>query len=180
MEKMMMQDKADCILISKKEIQSIFKIQGEYIFECFDKNGIKKWKEETKNAFVNEGLDDIVGVYFSDDAATATHYLGLKDTGTISSADTLAANAGWAELNNYAGDRKAWTEAGALNQSITNSANPAAFTFTSGDDIYGAFLCSAETGSAGKLIAARDFSTTRTVVTDDVLNVTYTLTIAIG
>ena len=153
------------------------KIRGKYKWELV-RDGKVIWTEEQENLIVNAGLDYFLGVGLSDETPDGTHYVGLKDTGTAVAADTLASHASWAELTNYTGDRKEWVEAGVSSQNITNSASPASFTFTSADTIYGSFLCSAASGTSGTLISVGDFSASRAVLTDDVLNCTYTITAA--
>ena len=127
---------------------------------------------------VNEGLNYILGVTFSDETQDATHYLGLKGTGTPAAGDTLASHATWSEITAYTGDRKAWTEGGASSQSISNSGSAAAFAINGAAEVYGAFLCVPETGTAQELVAAVDFASNRTLADGDTLNVTYTLTAA--
>lgn len=129
-------------------------------------------------AIVNEGLNYVLGVTFSDDTQDATHYIGLKSTGSVAAGDTLASHAGWTEITDYTGDRKAWTEGGASSQSISNSGNAAAFAINGTCNVYGAFLCVPATGSAQELVAAVDFTTNRSLADGDTLNVTYTLTAA--
>lgn len=127
---------------------------------------------------VNEGLNYILGVTFSDEAQDTTHYVGLKGTGSVAAADTLASHTGWTEITDYTGDRKAWVEAGASSQSITNSASPATFAINGTCNVYGAFISVPATGTAQELICAVDFTTNRSLGNGDTLNVSYTLTAA--
>jgi hypothetical protein len=64
----------------------------------------------------------------------------------------------------------------------TNSASPASFTINATSTVGGAFLVSNSTkgGTTGTLYSAADFSAPgdRSVASSDILNVTYTLSLA--
>ena len=70
-----------------------------------------------------------------------------------------------------------YNEAAAASQSTTNSANKAVFTFNASKTIYGAFLASVSTkgGTTGTLLCANKAGTSKPVVDDDQLLVTYTI-----
>jgi hypothetical protein len=63
---------------------------------------------------------------------------------------------------------------------VTNSASKAQFTINATATVGGAFLCSAASGTTGTLFSAADFSSPgdRSVVSGDVLSVTYTFSLA--
>jgi hypothetical protein len=161
-----------------KANQASLKVAGHYEVECLDADGNVKWVESFDNTFVNEGLDHILDVVFSDGSQDTTHYVGLKGSGAVAAGDTLASQGSWSEFDSYTGDRKAWTEAGVSSQSITNSASPAAFSISGSGTVAGAFLCNAASGTSGKLYSAADFTASRTVASGDTLNVTYTVDIS--
>lgn len=73
--------------------------------------------------------------------------------------------------------RQEYVEAAASSQSTTNSASKATFTFNATKTIYGAFLSSVSTKSTttGTLLAANKAGTAKSVVDDDQLLITYTL-----
>jgi hypothetical protein len=124
-----------------------------------------------------EGLNDILGVYFSDDSQSATHYIGLKGAGDPAVGDTLASHSTWTEVADYTGNRKAWSEGGVSAKSITNSASAASFEIDDTATVAGAFLTNAETGADGKLVAVANFTASKSVVSGDTLKVTYTINI---
>jgi len=65
-----------------------------------------------------------------------------------------------------------WTEDATANASVDNSASKASFTFNASSTIYGAFLCDAASGTTGTLYGAALFSSSRAVLSGDILYVT--------
>ena len=65
-------------------------------------------------------------------------------------------------------------------QSVTNSASAASFTFNANLTIYGAFLASSSviSGTTGTLFSAAQFGTAKSVVSSDVLLLTYSFAAA--
>jgi hypothetical protein len=155
---------------------------GVFTVTCVDKNGTEKWVEIAPNLVVNTGLQDMNTKFFTGAAYTAAWYVGLVNgtsaSTTFSGGDTLAAHAGWDENTSYAGNRKAATFGTAtLNDpsNINNSTSTASFTMNANATIAGAFLANVATGTSGLLFSAADFQAPgdRTVVSGDVLNITY-------
>lgn len=158
---------------------------GVYKIQCVGADGQVKWEEEMHNLVVNQGLQDMNQKYFNGAGYTATWFIGLI-TGpgsgtTFAAADTLASKS-WTEFTSYSGSRKTATFATATTADpsvITNSASPASFTMTGSGTIAGAFLCTVSSGTSGILFSESDFQSPgdRTVVSTDVLNVTYTFSL---
>ena len=156
---------------------------GVFTVTCYDKDGNLKWEETNPNLVVNEGLQDMNTKYFKGVTYTAAWFIGLV-TGpgsgtTFAAANTLASHVGWTENTSYSGNRKAATFGTATTADpsvISNTASPAQFTMNGTTTIGGAFLCSVATGTSGILFSASDFQAPgdRSVVSGDVLNVTYT------
>ncbi len=147
-----------------------------YDVVCRDKDGVEKWRETIKNLVMTAGKTDIVDKYLKGAAYTAAWFLGLKHTGTIAAADTLASHAGWTEATPYSGNRPAitWgtTTAG------SNTATAVSITINATDaDVAGAFVCTVNTGTAGVLYSASNFSVVRSVISGDTLNVTPTIAV---
>lgn len=136
------------------------------------------WADSFHNAVVTEGLNQLLDATLKTGDAAPAWYVGLKDTGAVNAADTLASHAGWSELTNYTGDRQAFTPGTIAAGSVDNSASKASFPITGTDDIYGAFLCDVATGSSGILYGAGDFSAQRGVISGDTLNVTVTASVS--
>lgn len=158
---------------------------GVYKIQCVGADGQVKWEEEMHNLVMNVGLQDMNAKYFTGAAYTATWFIGLI-TGpgsgtTFSATDTLASKA-WTEFTSYSGVRKTatfGTPSTADPSVATNSASPASFTMTGSGTIAGAFLTNVSSGTSGLLFSASDFQAPgdRTVVSTDVLNVTYTFSL---
>lgn len=155
---------------------------GVFTVTCFDNNGTQKWVDIAPNLVVNTGLQDMNTKYFKGSTYTAAFYLGLiGDTSantTFSGGDTLASHAGWTENTDYSGTRPQVTFGTATladPSNINNSASVATFAMNANATISGAFLCNVASGTSGLLFSAADFQAPgdRTVVSGDVLNVTY-------
>lgn len=144
--------------------------------------------QSDKNMVVNEGLDHLLDVTLSGGSAKPTWYIGInKNNYTFLNTDT-AQNISTNSSEVVSGTdvtqtvRQVWNEAGVTSQSITNSANPASYTANATVTIYGAFLISFSTMTNGtssdKLMAASAFTSSRALVANDVLNITYELNIS--
>jgi hypothetical protein len=185
-EKTHAEDSVSCVIERQADVFSKAKAAGVFRVECFDQHGNLKWTEVFPNLVVNEGLKDMNDKYFSGSGYTAAWYLGLVQgpaSGTAFAAgDTLASHIGWTEDTAYTGNRKAVTFGAATLADpsvISNSAAPSSFTMNGTTTIAGAFLCSVATGTSGILFSASDFQSPgdRSVVSGDVLNVTYTFSL---
>ncbi len=150
--------------------------------ECFDSDGNLRWREDVYNLVTTAGKTAILDTYLKGSAYTAAWYLLLKGAGTISVSDTLASHGGWTELGAsvYSGNRPAitWgtTSAGSnTSTAVSISVNGSgAFPIT----VAGAGCCTVNTGTAGTLYNAADFSSSRSVNSGDTLNVTVTLSVS--
>lgn len=139
---------------------------------------IDSWEEP--NLVVNEGLNKLLDVMFGGATQITTWYVGLFEgnytpVATVTAATITAAST---ECTAYTeSTRQEYVEDAAASQSITNSASRATFTFNATKTIYGAFLASASAKSAttGTLFSAARFNTSKSVVADDQLLLTYTL-----
>jgi hypothetical protein len=158
-------------------MKEVARAYGVYKVECFDKNGILKWKDEIKNLITNEGRQHIIDTVFSAGANVATWFLGLTDgTPTPALGDTLASHAGWAEESGYTGNRQEWVEV-RTNQTATNSASVAVFPITGSATIGGGMLASVASGTSGVLMSAGALSGgDRSVINGDTVNLTYSYT----
>ena len=144
---------------------------------CLDKDGNVKWEEEKKNLIVTEGLNHILDSQFHAGTQVTTWYIGLKGSGTPVAGDTMASHASWSEITDYSGARQEWTEGAASSGSMTN-ASSVDFSITGTATVAGAFLNTASTGTAGTLYGVVDFSSARSVISGDTLQVTVTVTAA--
>jgi len=162
---------------------------GVYTIQCFDAQGNLKWEAESKNLVVNVGLQDMNAKYFTGSAYTAAWYIGLygaASSNNPAASDTMSSHAGWTENTGYSNATRPACTFGTpttANPSVaTNSASPASFTINATSTVGGAFLVSNSTkgGTTGTLYSAADFSAPgdRSVASSDILNVTYTLSLA--
>lgn len=162
-------------------LEARLKFKNHYKIECFDKHGRLKWIEEVDNLVVNVGLDDILDKYYKGSTYTAAHYMGLKGTGSAAAGDTMSSHAGWSEITAYdESTREVITLGSVSSQSVDNSASVCTFTISGTTTVYGVFVTTDNTkgGTSGTLVAVVDFSSSRAVVDDDVINVTATFTAA--
>ena len=158
---------------------------GVFHFECYDKDGNLKWKEDCHNLVVNVGLQDMNTKYFKGVTYTAAWYVGLVDAAGFTAydpTDTLASHTGWSETTAYSGANRATATFGSATNAdpsvIDNSASKAQFNMTGTVTVKGAFLCATQdkTTNTGVLFSVSSFQSPgdRNVVSGDVLNVTYT------
>jgi len=162
---------------------------GVYTIQCFDAQGNLKWEAESKNLVVNVGLQDMNAKYFTGSAYTAAWYIGLygaASSNNPAASDTMSSHAGWTENTGYSNATRpvcTFATPTTANPSVaTNSASPASFTINATSTVGGAFLTSNNTvgGTTGTLYSAADFGSPgdRSVASSDILNVTYTLSLA--
>ena len=162
---------------------------GVYYVECHDKDGNLKWSADSKNLVVNAGLAYMAGTALTSVAQITSWYIGLYGAGasnTPAAGDTMSSHAGWTEVVPYSNaTRVAATFATATTANpsvVTNSASPATFTINATATVGGAFLTSgsAKSGTTGTLFSAADFASPgdRSVVSGDILSVTYTFSLS--
>lgn len=145
------------------------------------------WKDESHNIVTNEGLDALLDIMFHADTQITTWYCVLVETDTSPAAGMTYATPTYTESEAYdEATRPAYTEAAASSQSITNSANKAVFTISGTKTMYGAAIVGggsapttkADAAGGGTLFCYSKFTSSRSVVDDDVINLTYTLSAA--
>jgi hypothetical protein len=160
-------------------------LNGKYKYEQI-RYGVVVDSWEDSNIVVDEGLNYILDSSLSAATVITTWYLGLFKNNYTPIAGNVAATFPGSGVANEATTeyneaiRPTWVDAGASAKTLTNSASPAVFTFNTPVTIYGAFLVSTNTkgGTTGKLASASKFSTARSMVASDILQVTYTLTVS--
>lgn len=181
-------DKFNAGMIAGATAVEALKATGQYVVECYDKDGNLKWRDESKNLVVNVGLQYLAGCGLTSTTQITTWYMGLYGSGSTNNpaaGDTLALHAGWTEITPYSGNRPSVTFAAATNANpsvVTNSASKTTYTITAAGPttVGGAFLCSAASGTSGTLFSAADFSSPgdRTVYSGDVLTVQYSFSLS--
>ncbi len=128
-----------------------------------------------------EGLDHYQNTELNSGTPITTWYIGLINNSpapTLAAGDTLASHAGWSETTSYSGTRKAWTQ-GASSAGVVTNAVAVDFVMNAGLTVYGTFICSATSGTTGKLLCTAAFTGgTQTVSSGDTLHLTHTITAA--
>lgn len=189
LEKLNAKDLAASGLTAATGAQEVLRASGHYTVECFDKDGNLKWVAESDNLVVNGGLQYMAGTALTATAQLTTWYLGLygaASSNNPAAGDTMSSHIGWTEVTAYSeATRPAATFAAATNANpsvVTNTASKAVFSINGSATVGGAFLTSNNTknGTTGTLFSAADFSAPgdRSVVSGDILNVTYTFSLS--
>tara|TARA_R110000868_G_scaffold19150_7_gene82802 strand:+ start:733 stop:1275 length:543 start_codon:yes stop_codon:yes gene_type:complete len=138
---------------------------------------IDEWEDH--NIVVNQGLNALLNVMFNGLTQIGTWYVGIFEGNYTPVATVNAATITSASTESTAytsATRPEYAEAASTAQSTTNSASRASFVFNATKTIYGAFLISDATksGTSGTLFSAARFGSSKSVVTDDELLLTYT------
>jgi len=182
-------DKVSCSVERKKGFTENAKAQGVFTVTCHDKDGNLKWTAQAPNLVVNTGLQYMAESALGGGSQITTWYLGLYGAGASNdpaAGDTMASHSGWTEVEDYSELVRQTavfdTATTAAPSVITNSASAAQFNMDASVTVGGAFLTSDDTkgGTSGTLFSAADFQSPgdRAVVSGDVLNVTYTFSLA--
>jgi hypothetical protein len=166
-------------VISRPEASDESRIIGKYFVECFAEDGSLKWSGHIDNLITTVGKNDMLDKYLSGSSwSTGTVHMGLKGTGTAAAADTMASHAGWSELS-ITSTRSSVTFASAsAGSKATSTAVSFSITAAGPTTVAGVFIViggtSANANTTGTLFSAGDFSSSRSVVSGDTLQVTYT------
>lgn len=167
---------------SKNGLYVSSKPRGLWSMRCL-RDGKEIWQEDWENIITTAGLNYLIDTALSGGTPITAWFIGLVSgaTPTFAAGDTSASHAGWTEATGYdQATRVAFVDAGAVAGAVTNSASEATFTINASLTIGGAFLISNNTkgGTTGTLYAEGNFATDRTVVDNDILEVTCTFSVA--
>ena len=158
----MLQSKLKFRNIVKMELVRDGKVIGEFQFE---------------NGITDEGKDHILDTQFAGGTPVDPWYIGLIDNAgfsALAAGDTLPSHAGWSEFTSYTGNRQEWTEDAAATQAITNTTT-VDFAITGSGTVYGIFIASVATGTAGILWATAALASPQAVASSDEIRITYTV-----
>ena len=105
-------------------------VRQTYTIECVDRHGKLKWSNTVHNLVVDEGLTDMLEIYYRSSAHTSQHYVLITDADPVfAPGDTMADHPGWTEFTEYSeATRPPLVMSPAANKSIDNSANKASFS----------------------------------------------------
>ena len=173
-------------LIARNNADEQMEIHGRYHVECLGADGSVKWTDEIDNLVTTVGKNDLLTQYLKGSAYSAgTVYMGLKGTGTAAAGDTMASHAGWSELNitsTPASGARASTTFGTASAGSLATSSAVSFVMSSSATVAGVFLvtnggAATNASTTGILFSAGDFASSRSVVSGDTLNVTYTASV---
>lgn len=157
------------------------KLNGRFVVEHRDSDGVLKGTYDFPNGIVDEGLDHILDTEFNGGAQISDWYIGLVDNSGFSAfadADTLGSHAGWSENTDYSEtNRVTWNSDAASSRSISNG-NTADFSIDASGNLKGIFVSSnnvKSTGNTGTLWSTAAFSSVVATANGDTLKVTYTV-----
>jgi hypothetical protein len=165
------------------EQPTILKAGGIFTFQHI-RDGIVIDEWDDANIIPDEGIVKILSSALTGASAISSWFVGIyKNAFTPIASNTMAtfptagvANESTTDYSEAA--RPAWTYGSIAANALSNSASPAVFTFTPASTVInGAFLSSSnvKAGTTGTLLAATKFAASRTLLTTDTLNVTYTI-----
>lgn len=164
------------------ESQDQASLKGHYEFKHI-RDGVEIDAWEIDNLVVNQGLNDMLSVYFNSGSQKTAWFMGIFQ-GNYAPVLTDT-NANWAanatECSGITSPtRPVWTPAAPAAQAISNSASPTSFTFNANNTLYGIALVSSNVigGTAGTLFSEATFAAPKAVSSGDQLLVTYTLTMS--
>lgn len=166
-------------------------LRGHFIVRCLDARGRLVWSDEFENTVVTVGKNLILDSALAGSGYTAAEFLGLISSvgySAIAATDTMASHPGWTEAGTtnaptFSGNRGAAAWSAAAGGAKALSANPA-FTMTGPGTLKGVFLVGGSgatngvMSTGGVLVSAGLFAGgDRTVAANDVVNVSYSISI---
>ena len=180
-------DNADLRYAAKHQRESGLNFHGHVYTDHFRDGKLLHHCDQGGNTFTTEGMARILNIVFRAQTTEAAIYVGIfKSNVTPAVGDTAAAKLGAAgtygecqdaDYDSPSTNKPAYTIASTSTASCTNAASAASFTINASITIYGAFLstAAAKTANTGTLFCAKAFSSSRAVIADDVLAVTYVI-----
>ena len=182
-------DTLGATFVGRNSLADALAIRGVFTARLI-RDGKVIWEDQFANTVVTVGKNLLLDTLLAGSAYTVVGpYMGLiGGTPTTNAADTMASHAGWTEVGAanapaYSSTRKTcvWSAAGSGAKALSSALN---FTFTSGGTVGGAFIVTGTGASAtqdntsGTLFSAGAFGTgNRTVITNDQLNVSYSVSV---
>lgn len=151
---------------------------------CENPDGSVAWVELIHNSIVDQGLTDLLGVYFGAGTQKTNWYVGLIDAAgfsALAASDTMSSHPGWVENTAYSqSTRGQWSPAVASDVASNTVGVP--FTMSAGATIQGLFLASssAKGGTSGVLWSTALFGLPRALAAGQTIRLTYTLRAAGG
>ena len=182
-------DNADLRYAAKHVQESGLSVHGHVYTDHYRDGKLIHHCNQGGNTFTTEGMARILNIVFRAQTTEANIYVGIfKNNVTPAVGDTAAAKLGAAgtygecqdaDYDSPATNKPAYTIASTATASCTNAASTASFTMAASITVYGAFLSTvaAKTATTGTLFCAKAFSSSRAVIDNDVLSITYVLSL---
>ena len=182
-------DNADLRYAAKHVQESGLSVHGHVYTDHYRDGKLIHHCNQGGNTFTTEGMARILNIVFRAQTTEANIYVGIfKNNVTPAVGDTAAAKLGAAgtygecqdaDYDSPATNKPAYTIAATSTASCTNAASTASFTMAASITVYGAFLSTvaAKTATTGTLFCAKAFTSSRAVIDNDVLAITYTLSL---
>lgn len=151
---------------------------GKFRVQCVRPDGRLKWQDDIRNAATLEGLTDLLSAFLAGGTqrSWSVGIISGAAYSAVSSADTAASHAGWAEFTGYSGDRKSYAGLSVAG-GVCAPAAAAQFTLTSAGSLRGFFLASNATkgSTSGVLWCTGLFAAARALEAGETLRVTYSV-----
>lgn len=181
MDKLRVKDTASAHLTVLRKVDDGLVAHGHIRVECV-RDGKVIWVEEGPNLIVTTGRNKLLDETLEGSGYTAAWYMGLIDNAgfsAIAAADTMASHAGWAEADEYDEATREAISFGAASAGTKATDADCSFTMNATITINGVFIAASGTKneSASVLFAAKSFSAARACVDNDVLNVSYSVSL---
>nr|MBC8360947.1 hypothetical protein [Candidatus Desulfatibia profunda] len=184
--KVTISEKVEAQVVRNLTVKSCINLTAHWEWEHFRAGKlIDQW--EYDNVCTAEGLNAMLDIMFHAATQITTWYVEIFETDTTPADGTTYAVPVYTPSTAYdEATRPEYVEAAASTKSITNSANKAVFTISATKIIYGAALVGGGTApttkgdvaGGGTLFSGSKFAASKSVVDNDVLNVTITITLA--
>lgn len=161
-------------------LDSIVKAMGVGTYEVLDPDGTVVRSGKLKNAPTTVGLTQILSVHFAAGTQSVAWYAGLvNDSGfsAFAAADTMLTHGGWTELTTYSESvRQTWSPT--VTSAVATNTTVMSFTIGGTVVVKGCFFVdnSTKSGTSGTLWATAAFDSSQSLVLNQVLRVTYTIT----
>lgn len=176
-EKMAAMDQVSAACVYGTQPNEVMEIHGRYHLVCYDVDGNLKWEDWIDNVVATVGRNDMLDKYLSGTSwSTGTVYMGLKNSGAVNAADTMSSKA-WSELNIIASRPSVSFSSASGGSKGTSTAVVFDITAAGPTTVNGVFVVvggtSAVNNTTGVLYSVGDFSSSKSVVSGDKINVTY-------
>lgn len=185
MSKAIAGDKVEASVTRPADVREGRRIKGIYTVEHW-RDGRLLSTEVSENVCTDEGLDALLDIMFHADTQITTWYCVISESSDAADVGMTYASPTFTECTAYTGNRPAYDEAAASSQVTTNTASKAAFPMTDTKTIYGGGLVGGgsapdtkgNTAGGGTLFSYSKFTSSKSVVNGDTLNLTIELTLA--